>query len=182
MSKKPTIVDLQQQVSDLTEALQRERADVINVRRRHDEQITSLKTLVKANVVRELLPVIDNFERALAHLPVIPGLTGNPVKKDSLSTGSPIGVGDDKDKKLEDWLKGVMSIKTQFDKTLENMGVERIKTIGEVFDPRYHEAISMEDSDGTVEVVSEELQPGYKIADDIIRHAMVKVKMEVHDA
>jgi molecular chaperone GrpE len=111
-----------------------------------------LKTHVKANVVRELLPVIDNFERALKHVP--------------------------KDLVENDYVKGVNAIVSQFEKTLEDMGVERIKTVGEVFDPRYHEAVSMEDGDGTVEVVCEELQPGYKIGDDVIRHAMVKVNME----
>lgn len=145
MPKKPTI-------KELTEALQRERADAENLRRRHSEEITGLKTHVKASVVRELLPVIDNFERALKHVP--------------------------KDLVQNDYVKGVNAIVSQFEKTLEGLGVERIKTVGEVFDPRYHEAISMEDGDGTVEVVCEELQPGYKIGNDVIRHAMVKVKME----
>lgn len=152
MSKKPTLADLQQQVADLTEALQRERADVINVRRRHDEQITSLKTLVKANVVRELLPVIDNFERALKHVPK--ELEGN------------------------EYVKGVQGVVKQFEQTLAQMGVERIKTVGQVFDPRLHEAVSMEEGDGTTEIVCEELQPGFAVGEDIIRHAMVKVKME----
>jgi molecular chaperone GrpE len=60
---------LEQQVVELTEALQRERADVMNVRRRHEEQIAGLKDMLKASVVRDLLPVIDNFERALKHVP-----------------------------------------------------------------------------------------------------------------
>lgn len=150
------------QVSNLTEALQRERADSDNIRRRHEEQIGGLKNLVKANVVRELLPIIDNFERALKHSPV-------ESKKSKVES---------EDTKLDDWIKGVMSIKAQFDKTLESMGVERIKTVGQVFDPVLHEAVAMEESDGTVEVVSEELQPGYKLNDEIIRHAMVKVRIE----
>ena len=66
---KPNSTALQQQIAELTDALQRERADVINVRRRHEEQLAGLKNVVKANVVRDLLPVIDNFERALKHVP-----------------------------------------------------------------------------------------------------------------
>jgi len=58
------------------------------------------------------------------------------------------------------------------------MGVERIKTVGEIFDPRYHEAVSMEEGDGTTEVISEELQSGYQLGDDVIRHAMVRVRLE----
>ncbi len=142
---------LQQQIVDLTEALQRERADAVNLRRRHDEQIVSLKSVVKANAIRELLPVIDNFERALKHVPT--------------------------DLEDNDYVKGVQGIVKQFEKTLVEMGVERIKTVGEPFDPRYHEAVQMEDGDGNQEVVSEELQAGYRIGDDVIRHAMVKVRM-----
>ena len=54
--------------------------------------------------------------------------------------------------------------------------MQRIKTVGEPFDPRFHEAVSVEEGDGPDEIVSEELQSGYRIGDDVIRHAMVKVK------
>jgi molecular chaperone GrpE len=151
-AKKPTPAEFEQKIAELTEALQRERADVINVRRRHDEQIASLKTIVKANVIRDLLPVIDNFERALKHVP--PNLKGN------------------------DYIKGVQGVVKQFEKTLESIGVDRIKTVGEVFDPVMHEAVSMEDGSGSTEIVSEELQAGYKLGDEIIRHAMVRVKIQ----
>lgn len=152
MPKKPTMAELQAQIAELTEALQRERADVINVRRQHDDQIGKLKVMVKAGVIQDLLPVIDNFDRALRHVPA--------------------------DLKANDYVKGVQGVVKQFEKTLADMGVERIKTVGEVFDPRLHEAISMEEGDGHVEVVCEELQSGYRLGDDVIRHAMVKVKME----
>jgi molecular chaperone GrpE len=146
------ILTLQQQVSDLTEALQRERADATNIRRRHDEQIAGMRTMVKANVVRDLLPVIDNFERALRHVPK--ELEGN------------------------DYIKGVQGVVKQFEKSLSDIGVERINTVGEAFDPTFHEAVTMEDGDGTQEIVSDELQAGYRIGNEIIRHAMVKVKMQ----
>ena len=144
--------DLQLQIDQLTEALQRERADATNIRRRHDEQVAGMRDLIKANVVRDLLPVIDNFERALKHVPA--DLADN------------------------DYIKGVQGVVKQFEKTLQDMGVQRIKTVGEVFDPRYHEAVSMDESDGTVEVVNEELQAGYVLGNEVIRHAMVRVKME----
>lgn len=142
---------LQQQVAELTEALQRERADATNLRRRHDEQLANLKTMVKATVVRDLLPVVDNFERALKHVPA--------------------------DLEQNDYIKGVQGIVKQFEKTLADLGVERIATTGQPFDPRFHEAVSMEEGDGAEEVVSEELQAGYRLGDEVIRHAMVRVKM-----
>jgi len=152
MSKKPSIKDLQQQVDELTEALQRERADAINVRRRADEERAKLAEFYKAMVVQELLPAIDNLERALSHIP--------------------------KDLKDHDYVKGVQSVFKQLEKAFSELGVKRIKTVGEEFDPRYHEAVSMEDAGGEVELVCEELQPGYKIGDEVVRHAMVRVRRE----
>ncbi len=60
---------LEAKIVELTEALQRERADITNIRRRHDEQMGSLRNMAKAGVVRELLPAIDNLERSLKHVP-----------------------------------------------------------------------------------------------------------------
>ncbi len=144
--------ELQQQIGELTEALQRERADAVNLRRRHEADVAGMKTRTKANVIRELLPVIDNFERALKHVP--------------------------EELESNDYIKGVRGVVKQFEKTLAEIGVERIKTTGESFDPRYHEAVSMEEGEGTQEVVTDELQSGYRIGQDIIRHAMVKVHIQ----
>jgi molecular chaperone GrpE len=146
----PEVEKLQQQVEELTLALQRERADATNIRRRHNEEIAQLRTRIKATVVEDLLPVIDNFERALKHVP--------------------------EDLADNDYVKGVQGVVKQFEKTLADMGVEKIRTVGELFDPNVHEAVSMEDGEGDQEIVCEELQSGYKINNDVIRHAMVKVK------
>ncbi len=145
--------ELQAKIAELTEALQRERADSANIRRRHDEQMAGLRDMAKASVVRELLPVIDNFERALKHVP--------------------------KELEENDYIKGVQAVVKQFETTLADIGVERIKTVGEVFDPHLHEAVSMdEEGDGTQEIISEELQAGYKLSDNILRPAMVRVKRQ----
>lgn len=150
---KEQVVDnaaLEQQIAALTEALQRERADAENLRRRHDEQIAGLRTSVKAGVVKDLLPVIDNFERALKHVP------------ESLQD--------------DDYVKGVQGVVKQFEKTLGDIGVERIPGVGAAFDPHMHEAVSAEDGGDGQEIVSEELQAGYKLGDHVIRHAMVRVR------
>lgn len=144
--------ELEIRVAELTEALQRERADAMNLRRRHEEQMNGLRNTVKANVVADLLPVIDNFERALKHVP--------------------------EDLAENDYVKGIQGIVKQFEKTLADLGVERIATVGEPFDPNLHEAVTMEEGEGTKEVVSEELQSGYRLGDDVIRHAMVRVRLE----
>lgn len=143
---------LETKITELTEALQRERADVINIRRRHEDQMSGLRNTAKASVIRDLLPAIDNLERGLKHVP--------------------------KDIESHDYVKGISGVVKQFEKTLKDIGVTRIKAVGEEFNPSEHEAISMEDGEGAREVVSEELQSGYKLGDEVIRHAMVKVKTE----
>ena len=150
--KKNKTDELQQQIADLTQALQRERADAENLRRRYDKQIAELRTTVKVDVVKDLLPVIDNLERALLHVP--------------------------KDLENNDYVKGVQGIVKQFQKTLNDIGVQKIKTVGEAFNPEFHEAVSMEEGAGSKEIVSEELQSGYALKDEVIRHAMVRVKTE----
>ncbi len=150
MVKKPTLADLQQQIAELTEALQRERADSLNMRRRAEEQNASMATLYKKMVIEHFLPAIDNLERAIKHAP--------------------------KDLADHDYVKGIQGVVKQFDHVFNQLGIERIKSVGEHFDPHLHEAVHVEEGDGKHEIITEELQPGYKIGDEVIRHAMVKVK------
>jgi len=152
MSKKPTIKELEQKIDELTLALQRERADAENLRRRTQEEKSRLGEFYKAMAIQELLPALDNLERAFKHVP--------------------------KELKDHEYVKGVQGVLKQFEQSFTQLGVKRIKTVGEIFDPRLHEAVHMEEGDGTVEVVCEELQPGYMMGDEVIRHAMVKVRME----
>jgi molecular chaperone GrpE len=144
MSKKPILKDLQQKVDELTEALKRERADAINLRNRQEQQIASLRDSVKAGVIEDLLPVIDNFERSLAHVP--------------------------KEIEENNFVKGVKAIVKQFEKSLEDIGVQRINSVGEKFDPNLHEALV-----GEGDTIKEEILSGYKLGDQIIRHAKVKL-------
>ena len=145
----PSLHALRAQIDELTDALKRERADAENVRRRADEERAKLSGFYKVMVVQQFLPALDSLELALKHTP--------------------------KELAGSDYVKGISSVAKQFERALLDAGVERIKTVGESFDPRLHEAISMEDQGGPNEVISEELQAGYTIGQDIIRHAMVRV-------
>lgn len=141
---------LAQENDSLNDALLRERADAMNVRKRAEEDRLKMGGFYKAMVVKELLPTIDNFERALKSLP--------------------------KDLEGNDFIAGIEKTVKQFGATLKKLGVERIKTVGEHFDPNLHEAVTMEEGDGEHEIVSEELQSGYIMGEEVIRHAMVRVK------
>ncbi len=100
--------------------------------------------------MRDFLAVRDNFDRELAN---------RPQDVDA------------------EWAKSIDSIRAGFDSVLKNLGVERFASVGQPFDPHLHEAIAMDDNggDGTHEVVTEELQAGYKLGDEVLRHAMVRV-------
>lgn len=147
--------ELEQRIGELTEALQRERADATNLRRRHAEELAGLKTHIKVEVVKQLLPIVDNLERALKHVP--------------------------EDLVDNDYVKGVQGIVKQFEKTLGDIGVERIAALGQPFDPHYHDAVSVDEGEGgenAQEIVSDELQAGYKIGEDVVRPTMVRVKVQ----
>jgi molecular chaperone GrpE (heat shock protein) len=83
--KKPARIDvkaLENEIEELTEALKRERADAINVRRRSEEERTKLGGFYKTMVVRELLPVIDNFDREVHHRPTLHNSFNNSEAKE----------------------------------------------------------------------------------------------------
>lgn len=143
---------IQNDIDELTADLQRVQADFVNFRRRTEEEKASIMVIAKESVILQLLPVIDNIERALAHQPA--------------------------ELKNNEWAKGVAQIAKQTEATLKEMGVKKIATAGEQFDPELHEAVGYEDGDGENEIIVEELQPGYFMGDRVIRHAMVKVKKE----
>lgn len=151
----PQSEELQAQLAELTNALQRERADAINVRRRAEEEKLKMSSYFKTSVVKELLPFIDNFDKALTHAPK------------------------HTDKAYEEWLKGLSAVNKQLWQSLDNLGVKRIETVGKEFDPKLHEAVQMDhEGEGTKEVITEEFMSGYVLDDEVIRHAMVKVAMQ----
>ena len=98
-----------------------------------------------------LLPVIDTIERALTHMP--PELANNQ------------------------WAQGIVGISKQLEKQLSTMSLKRIDaSVGTPFDPHLHQAVQMdEDAEGEHEVIAEELQAGYMLGTDVLRHSMVKV-------
>lgn len=137
-------------ISELTTDLQRVQADFINFRRRADEDRKRALDTGKEQAVLALLPVLDNIERAIAHEP--------------------------EDIKDHKWVQGVAAIAVQLESQLEAIGLRKIGKENEPFNPSQHNAVAMEDGDGSVELISEVLQPGYQFGDNVIRPAMVRVK------
>ena len=142
-------IDAAQQIGELTAHLQRLQAEFDNYRRRVADQQAAVLELAKQDVVLQLLPLIDNIDRALAHVP------------EDLADNA--------------WAKGVAGVAKQAEDTFKNVGVAKIQTVGQPFDHNTMEAVAAE-GEGDQEVVSEELQAGYQLGEKVIRPAMVKVE------
>lgn len=140
-----------EKIAELTADLQRIRADFENYRKRVDEEKSAARIIGAEKATLEMLPVIDNIERAIDHTP-------QEICEHA-------------------WVKGVNKLASQLDKTLEKLGVSRIDSKpGTVFNPELHQAVQMnEDVQGENEVIESELQAGYTLNGRVIRHAMVRV-------
>jgi molecular chaperone GrpE len=151
MTKSKMQEELEQQVAELTADLQRTRADFENYRKRSEADKAATYQHGQSAAILKLLPVIDNIERAVAYLP----------------------------KELEDnkWAQGIAGLVKNLEKSLEGLNLKRIDAKeGADFNPDLHEAIQFdEDAEGEKEIVAEELQAGYMLSGQPIRHAMVKV-------
>jgi molecular chaperone GrpE len=148
MGKKETTD--QAQAAELTQDLQRLRADFENYRKRVDAEKQSARDAASASMVIKLLPVVDTIDRAVTHMP--PELESN------------------------NWAQGIANLTKQLEKVLSDVGVERIAAApGTPFDPHLHEAVMMDETEGDQEVVAEELQAGYLLNGVVARHSMVRV-------
>ncbi|MEA3430791.1 MAG: nucleotide exchange factor GrpE [Nanoarchaeota archaeon] len=130
---------------ELTNTLQRLQAEFDNYRKRVDKEKQDFAKYANKELVQQLLPVVDNFELAL--------------KNQNCD---------------KEFVKGVELIFSQFHQVLEDQGLQKIKAEGK-FNPYTQEALLAEESDEEDGTVLEVLQQGYKINDEVIRHAKVKV-------
>jgi len=141
---------VQAHADDQTQRLLRAQADFDNFRRRTQKEKEELAKYASAQLITELIPVIDNFERAMATKPENP--------------------------ELESFSKGVDMIFRQLSDVLKNTGLTPMEAVGQPFNPEFHQAVMQVESDEYEEgIVVEELQKGYVLKDKVIRPAMVKV-------
>lgn len=151
MAKSKKQEELEQQVGELTQDLQRTRADFENYRKRVEQEKTGAREAGQASAILKLLPVIDNIERAIVYTP--------------------------EELKDNKWAQGIAGLVKNLEKTLEGLNLKRIDAAkGTPFNPELHEAIQFdEDATGDNEVIADELQAGYTLNGHPIRHAMVRV-------
>lgn len=139
-----------EELKELKAQLLRVSADFDNFKRRTAEERQDIIDAARADLALQFVPVIDNFDRAAQHVP--------------------------KEIEQSDWYKGFEGIQKQFDQVLDSLGIARVESVGQPFDPERHEAVSHEPSDKhDKDTVSEEFEAGYTLGDSVIRPAKVKV-------
>lgn len=150
--EKEEVVDLKedttkQELEEMTDRYKRLMAEFDNFKKRSSKERELLYKSLLADIVTSVLPVVDNLEKAALA----------PTED-------------------ENYKQGVEMVLKQLMDTLSSLGVEAIKTVGETFNPEYHEAVSsVEDENLGEKEIKEEFRKGYKIGEKVIRHSMVVV-------
>lgn len=135
------------EIEDLTNRLLRLQADFMNYKNRVEKDKENIFSYATEDLMNQLLPILDNFERAL-----------------------------DSVEKEDGFYEGVKMIYEQIIKVLTDNGLKEIECIGKCFDPNLHHAVFMEESKNSEEgIILEVLQKGYMLNDKVIRPSMVKV-------
>ena len=139
-----------EKIEELTDRLQRTMAEFDNYRKRTDKEKASMYVIGAKDIVEKMLPVVDNFERAMATVT--------------------------EEQKKDPFVDGMDKIYKHLCKTLEDMGVKPIEAVGKEFDPNFHNAVMhVEDNEVGENIVVEEFQKGYMYRDSVVRYSMVKV-------
>lgn len=141
--------EYQKKAEDYLNSWKRAAADFENYRKRRAKEDQALVAFAKEIAVVRLLPALQALEQALKHAPA-----GEQHKE---------------------WNAGIESILAEMDKAMQDLGVERIKTVGEKYNHELHEAVEMLEGKGEPGAIVEEVAAGYKIDGRVVRPAKVKV-------
>ncbi len=140
--------DYKAQAQENLAGWQKALADYQNLQKEMDKRISEMNQFVSAAMIFELLPIFDNYKTAIDHIP--------------------------ENQKKEQWAIGLEHILKMWDEFLKNHDVEKIKTVGEKFDPHLHESVGeVNDDKSKDQIITEEKQTGYKINGSVIRPAKV---------
>lgn len=139
------IENLKKELAEMTELAKRTMADLQNYKRRQSDERIQIITMANIDLIRSLIPILDNLERAKLHAP----------------------------EAAKEWFSGIEMCITQLKKVLEDSGLKQIESIGKTFNPDLHEALMQ--GPGEKNIIIEELEKGYVLGDRVIKHAKVKV-------
>jgi len=146
---------LQQQIAELEglrEKMMRTAADFENAKKRLVRERDDYVAFAQERLIRELLPILDNFERALSHAP------------------------DVEDPKAKNVITGVQMVFKHMTEIFKAEGLERLETTGKIFDPNLHEAVAHVEEEGLDHEIIEELEAGYRLRGRLVRAAKVRIR------
>ena len=148
-NNQPTeLAKLQAQCDEYLNGWKRAKADYINFKKETEDKQKTIFEFANATLLMEVLPIYDNFKKALA------------------ATGT----------EKNNWLEGIKQIKKQMEDLLKDHGIEEIKTIGEKFNPEFHEAVAKEKKEGVEpETIISETSSGYLLKGKVLVAAKVIV-------
>jgi len=150
LTPEEKLAEAEARAAEYLDGWQRERAEFANARKRLERSRAEARQNATIELITNLLPILDDFERALDNVP------------ESLAG--------------DEWVDGVNLIYRKLLAILERENIERIPSVGEPFDPNYHEAVMQEESDEFESgIVVRELQSGYRLENRVIRTSMVVV-------
>lgn len=154
MFKKPTEENKEQEelkarCDEYLNGWKRAKADYENLKKDTEKRISELGEYAAAGVILELMPIFNHLKLAVLHIP--------------------------KNEQNLDWGQGILHIQKEFADFLKKFEIEEIKTVGEKFNPIYHEAISYEEADENDDIIIKEVQSGYLIRDKVFLPAKVIV-------
>lgn len=142
------IEKLQAQCEEYLNGWKRAKADYANLKKESEDRQRIFLDVAKAGLIMEILPIYDNLKKALIALPA----------------------------ENNAWAEGIRAIKKQFEDFLKQNGIEEIKTVGENFNPEFHEAVSREQKEGVEpDMIISELSSGYLMKGKVLVAAKVVV-------
>lgn len=151
---KTKVAALEKEKKDNWDRYLRAAADLENTRKRTRREVEDAKLEAKAKVLKEMLPVVDNLERAVEH--------SAPASGEDKTAAQAI-------------VEGVQLVLRQFMTAFERLEVTPVEAMGQPFDPNLHEAISQQESDQPPGTIVQVLQRGYRSGDRLLRPALVVV-------
>lgn len=147
-----------QELESLRDKLMRSAADYENAKKRLSRERDEFTKFGQESLLKSLLPVLDNFERAISH--------AGPSKDGGEAGG----------KQFQSIISGIQMVYKQFVDILKSQGLVRISSLGQTFDPHKHEALAYVPQEGKEEEIIAEIEPGYMLHDRLLRAAKVNVR------
>lgn len=148
--KDEKIKELELKIEEYLNGWKRAKADYINLKKETEQRQKQMAEFALVMISMKIIPVADNLNKAFGFAP--------------------------EDAKQTEWFKGIENTKKQLENILNELGLEKIKTIGEKFNPVFHEAVAFEKKDGiTAETIFEEVSAGYLLQGKTVVAAKVKV-------